>query len=140
MFLTKNPSRYIQLAQAGKLPKGDNFWYGTTVTDPSMDYFWAKEYHTFLSIEPLLSEFYTYDRTGAVMVDWVIIGAMTGPGANRHKPKKEWVQGIVDICRETSVPVFMKGNLEETWAAPLIQEYPAAMMAWGKEEPDNGKT
>lgn len=65
---------------------------------------------------------------------------MTGPGANRHKPKKEWVQAITDSCREDAVSVFMKGNLEETWAAPLIQEYPTAMMAWGKEEPDNGKT
>ena len=140
MFLTKNPSRYIQLAQAGKLPKGDNFWYGSTITNPDTDYFWANEYNTFLSIEPLLSEFCEADNFGSLLVDWVIIGAMTGPGANRHKPKKGWVQTIVNSCREAAVPVFMKGNLEETWAAPLIQEYPAAMMAWAKEEPNNGKT
>ena len=32
LFLTKNPDRYIKLAQMDKLPKKNNMWYGTTVT------------------------------------------------------------------------------------------------------------
>ncbi len=32
LFLTKNPARYRELRNAGKLPIKVNFWYGTTVT------------------------------------------------------------------------------------------------------------
>lgn len=30
LFLTKNPGRYCDLYRAGKLPGGDNYWYGVT--------------------------------------------------------------------------------------------------------------
>ena len=30
LFLTKNPARYCDLYRAGKLPGGDNYWYGAT--------------------------------------------------------------------------------------------------------------
>ena len=30
LFLTKNPRRYCDLYRAGKLPGGDNYWYGVT--------------------------------------------------------------------------------------------------------------
>lgn len=33
MFLTKNPNRYEELAQGGILPTGDNFWYGTRISE-----------------------------------------------------------------------------------------------------------
>ena len=52
-------------------------------------------------------------------MNWVVVGAQTGPGA--IKPKKEWVQNLIDIAREYNVPIFLKDNLN--WPEK-IQEYP----------------
>lgn len=60
-------------------------------------------------------------------INWVIIGAMTGPGAKQHQPKREWVEDIVAQCKEAGVPVFMKRSLSEIWGEPLIQEWPEGM-------------
>ena len=43
-------------------------------------------------------------------LDWVIVGGQTGPGA--VAPEPAWVQSIIDQCREASVPVFLKDNLQ----------------------------
>jgi protein gp37 len=47
---------------------------------------------------------------------------MTGPGAK--PPKPEWVQNIIDQCRDANVPVFLKDNLK--WPEK-IQEFPTGM-------------
>ena len=57
LFLTKNPRRYVTLAMDGKLPKGDMFWYGSTVTGPEVGAFYGGGYKTFVSIEPILEPF-----------------------------------------------------------------------------------
>ena len=57
-------------------------------------------------------------------IDWIIIGAMTGPGSRNHQPQKKWVEEIVERCRESKIPVFMKDNLAEAWGEDLIQEFP----------------
>ena len=44
-------------------------------------------------------------------VDWIVIGAMTGPGSKAHQPKKEWIAPIVEDAQALSVPVFMKDSL-----------------------------
>lgn len=55
LFLTKNPKRYCNLANAGKLPQQDNFWYGSSVTHKgALAFTQGVTYNTFLSIEPLL--------------------------------------------------------------------------------------
>lgn len=62
------------------------------------------------------------DATSVILkprLDWVIIGAQTGPGAK--PPKPEWVQDIIDQCRAAGVPVFLKDNLK--WPVK-IQEWP----------------
>lgn len=55
-------------------------------------------------------------------LNWVVVGAQTGPGA--IKPKREWVQSIVDQCRAAGVPVFLKDNLKDIWPGELIREFP----------------
>jgi len=127
MFLTKNPKRYGQnnLYQAFQV---ENVWLGTTITS-SKDAVRAKwllavtfpETNTFLSIEPLLepiggdiAEIYPHNQ-----IKWVIVGAQTGPGA--VPPKPEWVQSIIDQCKDAGVPVFLKDNLK--WPEK-IQEWP----------------
>lgn len=124
LFLTKNPRRYIELAEQGMLPDGENMWYGTTVTTPETQYFHSDKHNTFLSIEPLLQEF------GAgigkkINADWVIIGAETGNRKNKTIPQKQWVDDIIACCRENGLPVFMKDSLIPIMGEEnMLREYP----------------
>lgn len=130
LFLTKNPGRYIELDEAGRLPHDANFWYGSTVTNPEMPYFSSTKVNTFLSIEPLMAPFLAEEHIGGLYgIDWVIVGAMTGNSRFRHQPKREWVEEIVEIAMGEGVPVFMKDNLSAVWGGKLIQEYPENMPA-----------
>jgi len=70
----------------------------------------------FISAEPLLGPI-TADLSG---LDWLIIGAMTGPGAT--PPEREWVQSVIDQARDQSIPVWLKENLH--WPG-RIQYWPA---------------
>lgn len=135
LFLTKNPARYIELAQAGKLPAGDSFWYGSTTTSPDMPAFWADKYNTFVSIEPLLSRFGSSDETGtAYSTDWAIIGAETGSRKDKVVPKREWVEEIVDAFHAAGKPVFMKDSLIPVVGEPgMIREFP-----WDEKTAGNG--
>lgn len=133
LFLTKNPARYLDLASKGKLPEERNFWYGTTTTGPDKPFWWSKHHNTFASIEPLLEPFEAAGERGngsegyEKKVEWVIIGAMTGPGSAKKQPKREWIQAIVDDASITGVPVFMKDSLKAVWGDDLIREYPSGM-------------
>jgi len=77
----------------------------------------AKAKTKFVSFEPLMGEIIA-DLKG---VDWVIIGAMTGPMRNRYKPKKEWVDRLINIAQAFSIPIFLKDNLK--WNKE-IKEFP----------------
>lgn len=123
MFLTKNPGCYVGLDRLALLPCESNFWYGSTVTTPEQAYFCSEHHKTFLSIEPLLRPM-GENATALHGVDWVIIGAMTGPGSDQHRPERAWVEDIVEQCRAHNIPIFMKGNLASVWGEPLIQEFP----------------
>ena len=57
----------------------------------------------------------------------MIIGAMTGPQGAKHQPEREWVEDIVERCRQSEIPVFMKSNLAGVWGEDLIQEFPPEM-------------
>jgi protein gp37 len=61
-----------------------------------------------------------------ISTDWVIVGAMTGTHANKHRPQREWIKRIVEYCRVGDMPVFLKNNLADIWGEPLIQEFPWA--------------
>ena len=111
LFLTKNPGRYMNLAEAGKLPENDNFWYGSTTTTPDDVFWWSDCHNTFASIEPMLEEFDTAGDCPMKKVDWIVIGAMTGPRNKVHQPKKEWIDQIAEDAQALSVPVFMKDSL-----------------------------
>lgn len=111
LFLTKNPQRYGELARAGKLPKKDNMWYGST-----LDSMRAKRYpgrlsdNTFVSIEPLTE--YMDVGLGSFGSDrWVIIGAETGNRKGKVTPEKEWIDTICEAADITHAAVFMKDSL-----------------------------
>lgn len=122
MFLTKNPWNYEKF----EYPK--NAWCGTTITS-SADSLRAYQLCRakgatvkYLSIEPLLGEIKW--NTGALPteLDWIIVGAQTGPGAK--PPKPEWVQSIIDQARAAEVPIFLKDNLH--WPEK-IQKWPEGL-------------
>lgn len=123
LFLTKNPKRYIELDSIALLPRAENFWYGSTVTGPDMPLFYSEHHKTFLSIEPLLNRMGD-TPTSLRGIDWVIIGAMTGPGSEKHRPERAWVEEIVEQCRRKNIPVFMKSNLAPVWGDDLLREFP----------------
>ena len=130
LFLTKNPSRYTQnpiynLAHG----KYNRWWFGTTITCQK-DYderAWKLPlYRTcFLSIEPLHEEI-SLNELRIMPVKLVIVGAETGNRKGKVIPKREWIENIVNECRRSNVPVFMKNSLAPIWGEPLVQEYP-----WG---------
>ena len=135
LFLTKNPSRYLEMALAHKLPDRENFWYGTTIVAPENPFFFARGYKTFLSIEPMLEPFPREPESGMnpfymTSIGWVIIGAMTGPGSKRQQPERQWVENVVNAAADARIPVFMKGSLRPIWGEALVQMYPAGMPEW----------
>lgn len=56
---------------------------------------------------------------GVPGLNWIIIGAQTGPGAK--PPEPEWVKAIINQARAADIPVYLKDNLG--WPEP-IQEFP----------------
>ena len=127
LFLTKNPGRYISLAEKGILPEDDIFWYGSTATNPNMPVFYSDRHNTFVSIEPILSPFdeEIYGKKGFVdKVDWAIFGAETGNRKNKILPKKSWIEDAVSLLKKTGKPVFMKDSLIPIWGDDILTEFP----------------
>lgn len=133
LFLTKNPERYKRLMYVLPEAYGTGeleFWWGTSATDRGwmnmaseiMEDAGSRTAKMFVSVEPLLDDLAPEINTD--VFKWVIAGAQTGPGAKQNKPKREWIQNIVDKCRRTNTPLFMKDSLLEIWEDPLIQQYP----------------
>ncbi|MDR1300063.1 MAG: phage Gp37/Gp68 family protein [Oscillospiraceae bacterium] len=124
LFLTKNPKRYLGLAEAEKLPKNNNFWYGSTKATPANPHYWSTDHNCFLSIEPLHSGgWYDTDNKGDIYlsdyfsnggfrnIKLVIIGAETGGRKAKITPKKEWIDEITEYTKMYDIPVFMKDSL-----------------------------
>ena len=112
LFLTKNPDRYCRMANKGKLPKKSDMpylWFGTTITNFDDEYFASTFHNTFLSIEPIQSDF-PYAKN-PLCVDWVITGAETGNQKDKYVPSKESVLNIISSCYKWDAPLFMKDSL-----------------------------
>lgn len=129
LFLTKNPSRYIELADKGKLPTGDSYWYGSTATTQDSTVFWSKQHNTFVSIEPILEPFdYAVSELESDSlvhkVDWAIFGAETGNRKNKVVPEKSWVESAVNLFKSSGKPVFMKDSMKPIWGDDIITQLP----------------
>ncbi len=112
LFLTKNPSRYLELNELALLPHDDNFWYGSTAAYPETDQMaWSNAFHTFVSIEPMLGRFGRPCPGSLHDIDWFIVGAETGSRPGKIIPQKSWVQEVVDYCKSSGKPIFMKDSL-----------------------------
>jgi protein gp37 len=130
IFLTKNYRRYNELRKKGILPLYTNMYFGASVTNERQlkqaCLFWDNI--DFLSVEPLTE----YIGAGEWFIDgnlkahwkWVIVGAESGNRKGKIIPKREWIEDIVNECRHTKTPVFLKTSLAKIWGESLIQEYP----------------
>lgn len=119
--LTKRPERMLEFAKAyckkyevPNLPK--NVWVGVSVENqdtaderiPILNKINAGT--KFLSCEPLLEEtilnrlsFFDFNNS---LIDWVIIGAESG--AKKRECKIDWIESIVNQCKEENIKVFIK--------------------------------
>ena len=122
IFLTKNPSRYVDLLKKDLLPNGDNFWFGSTMTRPEANFFWCNKRNTFISIEPIMEPI-KWDKRWP-HPDWIIVGAETGNRKGRVKPPREWIDAIAEECTENEIPIFMKGSIREIMGDDFKQEFP----------------
>lgn len=118
-FLTKNPQRYSDF----EFPQ--NCWLGTTM-DGVEDTEWnldslvhggKNDNIKFVSFEPLLG--LPWNLTYFGELDWIIIGAQTGPKAKPINPMD--VQYLVDLAHRYTIPVFIKKNVG--WPEK-VQEFP----------------
>lgn len=111
LFLTKNPSRYCKLANRNKLPRNDNFWYGSTIDRKSQRIFnGGILWNTFISIEPLLEPLDVgIGSFGGT--SWIIIGAETGNRKGKVIPDRTWIENITETADITQAAVFMKDSL-----------------------------
>lgn len=142
--LTKQAQNLVRFS-----PFPDNCWVGVTVTNgdlylPAIEALADIEAKIrYISFEPLLenpSDFAEQWSEGLPVLDWLIIGALTGSkielqvlqkeypsltllplSHNRYtlQPKIEWVKEIVETASEAGIPVFLKNNL-----MPLIIDQP----------------
>ena len=127
LFLTKNPSRYMELSQKDVLPKGGGFWYGTSTPKTNIGRWWSDEHHTFVSVEPVLEPFVYKNRQNdgwRHRPEWIIVGAETGNRKGRVVPKKDWIDGVVSVGKEYNIPVFMKESLRGMMGDDFVQEFP----------------
>lgn len=132
LFLTKNPKRYAILDDKGILPMDSNFWYGTTVDDPSRPYFVSDRCHTFISAEPVLKNLDLLANRVKLSGNrpaWIIMGAETGHRTGKVVPEKRWVENLVRIAEECRIPVFMKDSMRTVWGENIITQLP-----WGDRE------
>lgn len=140
-LLTKFPERmraWRVSVSPGQLPKPwpeewpYNVWCGFTATDDGMynrgvqaftnNSFdnWIKCGVKFASLEPLLGPIET--RYRKPVLDWLIIGAQTGPGAKQ--PEWPWVEEIIRWADDYKVPIFLKNNLQLPEGVERRQEFP----------------
>ena len=112
LFLTKNPSHYCKLADRDKLPRHNNFWYGSTIDRKGQSVFdGGIHWNTFISIEPLLEPLEVGGIGSFGCTRWIIIGAETGNRKDKVIPDKTWINNITETADITQTAVFMKDSL-----------------------------
>lgn len=126
LFLTKNPERYLTLANHDMLPMDKNFWYGTSVTEPTQDYFFSDKHNTFISVEPILKPLgESLTRKRHQFPDWIIVGAETGNRKGKVIPEKRWIDELVkQAAKHWTTPVFMKESIRGLMGDDFLQEFP----------------
>ncbi|WP_259058227.1 phage Gp37/Gp68 family protein [Salinibacter ruber] len=121
-LLTKRSERLKDLGQY--LPWGDHIWAGVSVGTPSdkdkiedlrecgADVKW-------ISAEPLVDSLGDVDLTG---IDWMVIGGESGALNRIEEIELEWVEDLIQQCRDQGTTPFVK-QLGEIWAEKNDSEH-----------------
>lgn len=156
-ILTKRPERIFEHTPIDLLDANNNIWLGTSIgSQKSIQRLYdlivpITKGIKFLSLEPLhgeidlpLNVLVDYGHKIKDLIDWVIVGGESGneTGKYRYRPcKLEWIEKIVNQCREAEIPVFVKqmgthlakelgmsdrhgGNIDEFPFTLQIREFP----------------
>jgi protein gp37 len=128
LVLTKRPERIMDVLHCIDLPP--NLWLGVSVTCQAD--LWRismlKESipsttKRFVSFEPLLGPVYREgQRFGGV--DWVLIGAQTGPG--KTVPEVRWLSDLFGAI-PLDIPIFQKDNIRDISPVGDYQQFPEGM-------------
>ena len=86
--------------------------------------FYADEYNTFVSVEPILEPFRGVISDIGHKVDWAIFGAETGNRREKVVPERWWIEDAVAIFKEAGKPVFMKDSMIPIWGEDILTEMP----------------
>lgn len=142
LFLTKNPERYdawLERFEESKVEGLDvikNCWFGASASNNQELERANRTRATWLSIEPIRERIDTEeDQFGEHIQNpdgvlemtrwlWVVIGTETGNSRNKVRPRKEWIEAIVDRCDFYGIPVFMKESLRGIMGDDFRQEFP----------------
>jgi protein gp37 len=120
-FLTKYPRIYSKYV----LP--NNCWLGMTITkeedvDKNWGYFYNENNRCFFSVEPFLDRI---NPESLECIDWVIIGAETGNRKGKIIPKREWIEEIINFCRNKNIPLFLKDSIYKGYPdLSIMKEFP----------------
>jgi len=128
VFLTRNPGRYAELRESGKLLEGPDVWYGSAVTSPAdrIEPLAGHGSRAFLSADPLRADVGAAIHETGAGIGWVVVGAEAGARRGAVRPKKGWVADVVGACRELGIPLYMKGSVLPFWDGAPVRELP-----WG---------
>lgn len=150
LVLTKRPEKVLErLEWVGCPPnwlyENSHVWLGVSAENQT---WWDRRVSVlrdinarrrFVSVEPMIGPINAYDQffvtedceyigSARQMIDWVIVGGESGPGARPMHP--DWVRSIRDQCQAAGVPFHFK-----QWGAWAYRdpEQVAAMFPEGKE-------
>lgn len=119
--LTKRADRLEELD--GVIDWPENIWMGVSVETEAytfrIDHLRRTRAKTkFLSLEPLIGPLGGLDLS---LIDWVIVGGESGPGARPMDPA--WVIDIRDQCRSANTPFFFKqwGGVNKKRAGRVLE-------------------
>jgi len=119
-ILTKRSKRLTRVHH--RLNWSENIWMGVTVENRHYTYRIDDLRRTnakikFLSLEPLLGPIPDMNLS---MIDWVVVGGESGPGA--RPMKEEWVLDIQKQCKEQGTAFFFKqwGGVNKKKAGRLL--------------------
>jgi protein gp37 len=122
-ILTKRPKRMLEYFRSGRHDNGngpdradyhlgEQIWLGVSVEDQAT----ADERiplllrtpasKRFVSYEPALGPVDFNQRGVGTLLDWIIVGGESGPGARRFD--LEWMRSTVEQCKAAGVAVFCK--------------------------------
>lgn len=94
-----------------------NVWVGLTITkqedlDKYLSY--CESYnvrYNLINIEPILEKITLDSRIEDCKK--IILGAETGNRKDKVIPKKEWIEEIINFCKENNIELFLKDNIKK---------------------------